>query len=57
MPWQLLVWLLGFMLQCALLGCTMYQLIQLTDLQNDYINPHDATENYNRFLVCRMCSF
>jgi hypothetical protein len=32
--------------QSALLGCCMYQLIQLSDLESDYINPHDATSEW-----------
>lgn len=47
MPWLLLFWLVTFLLQCALLGCCMYQLIQLSDLECDFINPHDAARNIN----------
>ncbi|KAI7843681.1 hypothetical protein COHA_002581 [Chlorella ohadii] len=47
MPWELLTYLIAFLLQSALLGCCMYQLIQLSDLESDYINPHDATNNVN----------
>ena len=37
--------------QSALLGCCMYQLIQLSDLESDFINPHDATRNINWVVV------
>ena len=30
----------------------MYQLVQLTDLEADMINPHEATKNYNMLVVC-----
>ena len=29
----------------------MYQLIQLSDLESDFINPHDATRNINSVVV------
>lgn len=38
-------------LQSALLGCCMYQLIQLSDLECDFINPHDAARNINWVVV------
>jgi hypothetical protein len=43
-------------LQSALLGCCMYQLIQLSDLESDFINPHDATRNINSVVVSGGCS-
>lgn len=51
MPWQALIWLLVFILQSAILGVSMYQLVQLTDLEADLINPHEASQNYNRLVV------
>ena len=51
MPLQLLIWLLAFIMQSGLLGVSMYQLVQLTDLEADYVNPHDASKNYNRLVV------
>lgn len=34
----------------------MYQLIQLSDLESDFINPHDATRNINWVVVRHMHS-
>lgn len=51
MPWPFLLWLLAFIAQAAALGCIMYQLVQLTDLEVDQINPHDASKNYNRVVL------
>ena len=51
MPWQALVWLLGFILQSGILGVSMYQLVQVTDLEADFVNPHDASKSYNRLVV------
>ncbi|PSC73122.1 cornichon-like protein 1 [Micractinium conductrix] len=51
MPWEVLHWLVAFLLQSALLGCCMYQLIQLSDLEADFLNPHDAARNINRVVL------
>jgi len=51
MPLQLLIWLLAFIIQAGLLGVSMFQLVQLTDLEADYVNPHDASASYNRVVV------
>ncbi len=47
MPFKFLMWLLALLAQAAALGCSLYQLVQLTDLEFDHINPHDASRNYN----------
>lgn len=44
----MVIWFLALVLQIAALGCTLYQLVQLTDLELDQINPHDAAKNYNQ---------
>ena len=51
MAFILLLWLLGFMAQMIVLGFCMYTLIQYSDLENDFINPHDAAANVNRLVV------
>jgi len=57
MPPQLLVWLIAFIMQSGLLGVCMYQLVQLTDLEADYINPHDACKGYNNLVVSEIITF
>ena len=56
MPWEALAWLLAFILQSAILGITMYLTVQLTDLESDFINPHEASKNFNK-LVVRAATF
>mmetsp|Transcript_41687 Transcript_41687/g.98906 ORF Transcript_41687/g.98906 Transcript_41687/m.98906 type:complete len:121 (-) Transcript_41687:616-978(-) len=51
MSWNFLVWLVCFILQAAILGILMYSLICLSDLENDFINPHDSTTRINRWVV------
>lgn len=43
----LLVWLASFAGVAVLLGLTMYGLICLSDLENDFINPHDSATRIN----------
>lgn len=50
MPFSFLIWLLALLSQAAALGCSLYQLVQLTDLEFDHINPHDASRNFNRMV-------
>ncbi|KAK9808104.1 hypothetical protein WJX73_006585 [Symbiochloris irregularis] len=46
-----LVWLVCFFVQGALIGMVMYALILLSDLENDFMNPHDASAGINRWVV------
>ena len=49
------MWLLALLAQAAALGCSLYQLVQLTDLEFDHINPHDASRNYNAMVYPACC--
>lgn len=51
MSWALCFWILSFLLESALLGILMYTLICLSDLENDFINPHDSSARINKFVV------
>jgi len=53
MNFTFLVWLLALLLCAALLGITMYSLISLSDLENDFVNPHDSSISINRWVVRR----
>lgn len=55
MPFKFLMWLLALLSQAAALGCSLYQLVQLTDLEFDHINPHDASKNYNTMVYPACC--
>mmetsp|Transcript_15204 Transcript_15204/g.45851 ORF Transcript_15204/g.45851 Transcript_15204/m.45851 type:complete len:157 (-) Transcript_15204:1873-2343(-) len=48
MAWTLLIYFIAFVIEAALMGIMMYQLIKLSDLENDFINPHDATAALNK---------
>eukprot|EP00884_Botryococcus_braunii_P003011 jgi/Botrbrau1/12710/Bobra.67_1s0073.1 len=51
MSWDFLVWLISFVLQAGLLGFTMYGLITISDLEQDYLNPHDAADALNPWVA------
>jgi len=51
MAWEVLLWLLSFIFVIALLGFVVYQLICLSDLEFDYINPYDSTARINRLVI------
>jgi len=51
MAWEGLLWLLSFIFVIALLGFVVYQLICLSDLEFDYINPYDSTSRINRLVI------
>ncbi|URE05880.1 protein cornichon [Musa troglodytarum] len=51
MAWELFLWLLAFAAAIALIGFSAYQLICLSDLEFDYINPYDLSSRINAVVV------
>lgn len=51
MDWELMLWLLSFFAVAAALGVLIYQLMCLSDLELDYINPFDSASSINKFVV------
>ncbi|CAI8614043.1 unnamed protein product [Vicia faba] len=52
MPFDLFFWLLiCFPLNVALLASAFYQVLMLSDLEADYINPYDASSRINYYVV------
>jgi len=47
MPWALVFLLGAFLLQGAVLACLMHALVCLSDLENDFVNPHDSCKRVN----------
>mmetsp|Transcript_1658 Transcript_1658/g.3752 ORF Transcript_1658/g.3752 Transcript_1658/m.3752 type:complete len:162 (+) Transcript_1658:178-663(+) len=47
----IILWVVLFMLMGALLGMNMYMVICLSDLANDFINPHDSSSRINKLVV------
>ncbi|MED6221385.1 hypothetical protein PIB30_054089 [Stylosanthes scabra] len=67
MGWKLFFWLvICFPTSIALLATTFYQVLILSDLESDYINPFDASSRINYFVLpeyivqgalCVLCLF
>ncbi|KAI8467108.1 MAG: cornichon protein-domain-containing protein [Monoraphidium minutum] len=48
---HLLVWVAALIMQSALLGRSMYAIMSLSDLENDFLNPYDLCSRLNRFVA------
>ncbi|KAJ4971569.1 hypothetical protein NE237_004668 [Protea cynaroides] len=51
MTWELLLWLISFFVSIALLAVVIYQLICLSDLEIDCINPYDSSSRINAVVI------
>ncbi|XP_017698625.1 protein cornichon homolog 1-like [Phoenix dactylifera] len=51
MAWELLLWLYAFASVISLIALTAYQLINLSDLEFDYINPYDLSSRINAVVI------
>lgn len=51
MAWELVFWVYAFGSIMALIGATAYQLICLSDLEYDYINPYDSSSRINALII------
>ncbi|XP_042496481.1 protein cornichon homolog 1-like [Macadamia integrifolia] len=51
MAWELLLWLISFFVSIALLAVVIYQLICLSDLEFDCINPYDSSSRINAVVI------
>ncbi|ONK81830.1 uncharacterized protein A4U43_C01F33300 [Asparagus officinalis] len=51
MAWELLFWLYAFASVIGLVALTAYQLICLSDLEYDYINPYDSSARINAVVI------
>ncbi|KAH7674119.1 Cornichon protein [Dioscorea alata] len=51
MAWELILWLFSFVVVISLIALTAYQLICLSDLEFDYINPYDTSSRINAVVI------
>lgn len=47
MAWDLILWLIALVSNITLLALLIYQIICLSDLEADYINPYESSSNIN----------
>ncbi|XP_010498701.1 PREDICTED: protein cornichon homolog 1-like [Camelina sativa] len=51
MAWDLLLWIISFFVSLALVASVFYQVICLTDLEADYLNPFETSTRINRLVI------
>ncbi|KAF3442598.1 hypothetical protein FNV43_RR16514 [Rhamnella rubrinervis] len=51
MSWDLIFWITCFAIDLGLLASTFYQLVILTDLESDYMNPYESSSRINSVIV------
>ncbi|XVF56061.1 hypothetical protein PTKIN_Ptkin06aG0086800 [Pterospermum kingtungense] len=51
MAWDLIFWVLCFCINIALLASNFYQLISLSDLEADHLNPFEASTRINSVVL------
>eukprot|EP00268_Persea_americana_P047879 TRINITY_DN5019_c0_g1_i16.p1 TRINITY_DN5019_c0_g1~~TRINITY_DN5019_c0_g1_i16.p1 ORF type:complete len:152 (+),score=8.02 TRINITY_DN5019_c0_g1_i16:221-676(+) len=51
MAWEVILWLVSFFISMALIALAFYQLICLSDLEFDYINPYDSASRINAVVI------
>ncbi|KAJ8638048.1 hypothetical protein MRB53_012315 [Persea americana] len=51
MAWEVLLWIFSFFVTIGILALAVYQLICLSDLEFDYINPYDSSSRINAVVI------
>ncbi|RWR77784.1 protein cornichon 4 [Cinnamomum micranthum f. kanehirae] len=51
MAWEVLLWIISFFVTIGILALAVYQLICLSDLEFDYINPYDSSSRINAVVI------
>ncbi|CAA7016205.1 unnamed protein product [Microthlaspi erraticum] len=51
MAWDLFLWILSFFVSITLVASVFYQVICLTDLEADYLNPFETSSRINRLVL------
>ncbi|GMH20125.1 hypothetical protein Nepgr_021966 [Nepenthes gracilis] len=51
MDWDLILWLIAIVSNISLLVLLIYQIICLSDLEADYMNPYESSANINAMVI------
>ncbi|KAJ0883180.1 hypothetical protein HanPSC8_Chr10g0418471 [Helianthus annuus] len=62
MVWEVILWIIFFLINMALIASTLYQIVCLLDLESDYMNPYESSSRINAVVIPEMvlhgmCSF
>ncbi|XP_057501472.1 protein cornichon homolog 1 isoform X1 [Actinidia eriantha] len=51
MAWEAIFWLIFFLMNMALIAFNLYQIVCLSDLEADYMNPYESSSRINAVIV------
>ncbi|KAI3772565.1 hypothetical protein L6452_03754 [Arctium lappa] len=54
MAWEVILWVIFFIMNTALIASNLYQIVCLTDLEADYMNPYDSSSRINAVVIPEM---
>ncbi|KAD5317535.1 hypothetical protein E3N88_17481 [Mikania micrantha] len=54
MAWEVILWVIFFIMNVALIASNLYQIVCLTDLEADYMNPYDSSARINAVVIPEM---
>uniref|UniRef100_A0A5B7AU57 Putative Cornichon n=1 Tax=Davidia involucrata TaxID=16924 RepID=A0A5B7AU57_DAVIN len=51
MAWEAILWVIFFLKNIALIALNLYQLVCLSDLEADYMNPYESSSRINAVVI------
>ncbi|KAL6987080.1 hypothetical protein U1Q18_012839 [Sarracenia purpurea var. burkii] len=51
MAWEAILWVIFFILNMSLIAFNLYQIVCLSDLEADYMNPYESSSRINAVVV------
>ncbi|KAL4558097.1 hypothetical protein LXL04_036293 [Taraxacum kok-saghyz] len=54
MAWEVIFWIIFFIINIALIASNLYQIVCLSDLESDYMNPYESSSRINAVVVPEM---
>uniref|UniRef100_A0A5B7AWR1 Putative Cornichon n=1 Tax=Davidia involucrata TaxID=16924 RepID=A0A5B7AWR1_DAVIN len=51
MAWEAILWVIFFLANMALIALILYQIVCLSDLEADYMNPYESSSRINAVVV------
>ncbi|XP_071720232.1 protein cornichon homolog 1-like [Rutidosis leptorrhynchoides] len=54
MAWAVILWVIFFTINVSLIASNLYQIVCLTDLEADYLNPYESSARINKVIIPEM---
>ncbi|KAM7500212.1 hypothetical protein LguiA_024626 [Lonicera macranthoides] len=54
MPWEPIFWVIFFIINVLLIASNLYQIVCLSDLEADYMNPYESSSRINAVIIPEM---